>query len=168
MTSRIIPGDATDPGAQEAQVTTYIDRTLAGYFSSLQVFYREGIDALEKFCTMLHGASFTELPAAKQDEILRAVEGRTGDDEGDLLAQFFAVVYEHTLEGMFGDPVYGGNRNAVGWKLIGFPGAQWGYSPAEMAAGFDATTIPVRKLSDLQAEGRTTSPISLQWPPTAM
>lgn len=166
VTARIIPGDAADPGAREAQVTIYIDRALSGFFSNLQVFYREGIDALEKLCTSRHGISFADLSAAAQDEILRLIEDTSGSDSE--LAQFFAVVYEHTVEGMFGDPIYGGNLNSAGWKLIGFPGVRWGYSPAEMTAGFEASSIPAQTLTDLQAEGRQAPTVNLQWPPTAM
>jgi gluconate 2-dehydrogenase gamma chain len=69
-----------------------------------------------------------------------------------LLGEFFGAVRLHTIEGMFCDPMYGGNRNAIGWKLIGFPGAQWGYSAEQMRLGFDATTIPVKTLADLRLE----------------
>jgi len=62
------------------------------------------------------------------------------------------VVREHTIEGFFCDPVYGGNRDAVGWRLVGFPGAQWGYTAEQMQPGFDATSIPIKTLADLRAE----------------
>ncbi len=65
---------------------------------------------------------------------------------------FFAVVYEHTLEGTFGDPLYGGNRDAVGWKLVGFPGAQWGYTAEQMQLGYDAKQMKVLTLADLRQE----------------
>ena len=67
-----------------------------------------------------------------------------------LLARFFAVVREHTFEGMFCDPVYGGNRNTLGWKLVGFPGVQWGYTAEQMKEGFDGRQIPIRTLADLR------------------
>ena len=72
-----------------------------------------------------------------------------GSDDG-LLARLFEVVREHTFEGMFCDPVYGGNRDAVGWRLVGFPGVQWGYTAEQMKEGFDGRSIPVRTLSDLR------------------
>ena len=46
--------------------------------------------------------------------------------------------------------MYEGNRNGIGWKLIGFPGAQWEYSVDQLRPGFDATTIPVQTLTDLR------------------
>ena len=72
------------------------------------------------------------------------------DRRETILARFFAIVREHTIQGMFCDPLYGGNRDFTGWKLIGFPGAQWGYTAEQMREGFDATTIPILSLSDLQ------------------
>jgi gluconate 2-dehydrogenase gamma chain len=51
---------------------------------------------------------------------------------------------------MFCDPMYEGNRNEIGWKLIGFPGAQWEYSVDQLRPGFDATTIPIQTLTDLR------------------
>jgi gluconate 2-dehydrogenase gamma chain len=59
-------------------------------------------------------------------------------------------VREHTVEGFFCDPAYGGNRDAVGWRLVGFPGAQWGYTAEQMAPGFDGRTIPIMTLADLR------------------
>ncbi len=67
-----------------------------------------------------------------------------------LLDRLFAVVREHAIEGFFCDPVYGGNRNAVGWKLVGFPGVHWGYNEEQMKEGFDGRTLPIRTLSDLR------------------
>ena len=72
-----------------------------------------------------------------------------GPDDA-LLVRLFAVVREHTFEGMFCDPVYGGNHGTVGWKLVGFPGVQWGYTAEQMKEGYDGRTIPVRTLSDLR------------------
>lgn len=67
-----------------------------------------------------------------------------------LLVRLFAVVREHTIEGLFCDPVYGGNRGAVGWRLVGFPGVHWGYTAEQMKEGFDGRAIPIRTLSDLR------------------
>jgi gluconate 2-dehydrogenase gamma chain len=69
-----------------------------------------------------------------------------------LVARLLVVLREHTVEGYFCDPVYGGNRDAVGWKLVGFPGAHWGYTAEQMASGFDGRSIPIKTLSDLRRE----------------
>jgi gluconate 2-dehydrogenase gamma chain len=155
IAGRFIPGDEGSPGAREAGVTIYIDRGLAGYFSSLQTLYREGLGAINAVSNALFGGEFLSLDPNRQDEVLRIAENARHEKGSERLAQFFAVIWEHTIEGMFGDPIHGGNRNLVGWRLIGFPGAQWGYSPEQMAPGFDATTIPGATLADRQRQRPT-------------
>jgi gluconate 2-dehydrogenase gamma chain len=158
MVARIFPGDASDPGAREAGVLFYIDLALAGFYSDLQSLYQRGIWELDCFCSDRHGAPFSGLADEQQDTVLAAISREPDQlqepepDDLEALAKFFAVVRQHTIEGMFSDPVYGGNRDAVGWKLLGFPGAQWGYSAGQMRPGFDATTIPILTLSELRQQ----------------
>ena len=150
ITARIIPGDPGNPGAKEAGAVIYIDRALAGFFSPLQTFYREGIAEFERNSRARFGSGFLGLSENQQDEFLRSIEGSLGEERSGKLTQFFAVVYQHTLEGTFGDPIYGGNRGGVGWKMVGFPGAQWSYSPEQMKPGFDAAGMKVATSADLQ------------------
>lgn len=158
MAARIIPGDASDPGAREAGVITYIDRSLEGAYSALQPTYRQGVRLLDERCRGLHGKRFVNLDTGQQDRLLSelldpavTVLGETpGPDE--LLGYFASVVQEHTIEGMFCDPAYGGNRDKVGWRLLGFPGARWGYGEEEMRYGYDATRIPMTALGDLRRQ----------------
>jgi gluconate 2-dehydrogenase gamma chain len=162
LAARVIPGDAEDPGAREADVLTYIDRSLGGAYLELRTAYRRGVAELERHCAELHGGRFAELPEESQDLIVAELGDRfaaleAGEAEPDgsrlhLLAVFFGIVRQHTLEGMFSDPMYGGNRDCVGWKLVGFPGAQWGYSAEQMRPDFDTTRIPVKTLSQLREE----------------
>jgi gluconate 2-dehydrogenase gamma chain len=168
IAERIIPGNGPDAGATEAGVVYYIDRALAGISPDLQVVYRLGLRALEEFCQADRRLSFTELTSQEQDDIVRRFLGpEVGEPESGLdssldddhvrelrsvLVRLFAILREHTIEGYFCDPVYGGNRNAVAWKLVGFPGAQWGYTAEQMAPGFDGRTIPIKTLSDLRRE----------------
>ena len=178
ITERIIPGEGGVGGATDAGVVYYVDRAVSGFSTDLQHVYRRGLRELDDLCQRDSGLSFVDLPAEQQDEVLRSflgletgepsaglqfgiddqAQGSDGTDAGvsaadrRLVHRLFAVLREHTVEGFFGDPVYGGNRNAVGWKLVGFPGAQWGYTADQMKAGFDATTITVKTLSDLRAD----------------
>lgn len=151
ITARIIPGMPDNPGAREADAVVFIDRALAGYVAHLQVFYRRGIAALDALSAERHGKPFRRLDEDRQDAMLREIEGSTEIEQPGRMAQFFAVVYEHTLEGTFCDPKYGGNKDALGWRMIGFPGAQWGYSPEQMRLGLDSRTIPISTLADIEA-----------------
>ncbi|HJT89175.1 MAG TPA: gluconate 2-dehydrogenase subunit 3 family protein [Bryobacteraceae bacterium] len=129
---RIFPGDANGPGATEAGVAIYIDRQLAGPYGrdkyrytkppfvesmpehgyqgkqNPRQVYRDGIERL---------GDFAERPAAEQDQRLRAIEKTT----------FFRLLRQHTIEGMFSDPLHGGNANLIGWQLIGYPGPLMSY-----------------------------------------
>jgi gluconate 2-dehydrogenase gamma chain len=152
VASRIVPGDDSDPGAQQAGAVIYIDRALAGFMRELQTFYRTGIHDLDRYCMERAGRAFVELKSEVQDEIIGDLDRRAVADRSDLLGQFFDVVREHVIQGLFCDPAYGGNRGGVGWRLVGFPGAQWGYSAEHMQRNFDATTIPLTTLDDLYSK----------------
>lgn len=172
IAARIIPGDEADPGAREAGAVVYIDRALAGAYGEFEKLYRRGLWELEHYCRAKHGGAFVELDEERQDEVLSHIDAATEtqlptqlqigagqrqavDLGPGVLAEFFAAVRQHTIEGTFCDPAYGGNRGAVGWRLLGFPGAQWGYSAEQMRPGFDATTIPVKTLKELRGERRS-------------
>jgi gluconate 2-dehydrogenase gamma chain len=125
--SRIFPSDDSGPGAREAGVAVYIDRQLAASYGrdrfrytqppfedalpelgyqakeTPSQIYREGLKALK---------GFHLLPPAEQDKALHQIESSV----------FFALLRQNTIEGMFCDPLHGGNTGMVGWQLIGFPG----------------------------------------------
>ena len=163
VTARIMPSEPDGKGAREAGVVTYIDHAVAGYFRDLQTIYRVGLQQLDCHCLANAAAVFPDLSVTQQDDVLRRLDTGAGvssagasadildsDTKESILSRFFAIVREHTIQGMFCDPMYGGNRNFTGWKLIGFPGAQWEYTEEQMRPGFDATKIPVLSLGDLQ------------------
>jgi gluconate 2-dehydrogenase gamma chain len=131
---RIFPNDESGPGAKEAGVVIYIDRQLAGPYGrdkyryakppfvesvpehgyqgkeTPREIYRDGIRNLNL-------GNLADLPAAEQDQKLRAVQGTT----------FFRLLRQHTIEGMFSDPMHGGNAGLIGWQLIGYPGPLMSY-----------------------------------------
>ena len=156
LAARIFPGDEEDPGAREAGVVYYVDRALAGPYFGWQGAYREGVRTLNAYAKDRYGKKFFELSEADQDAVVGALErGEVpgfGESEGS--ENFFTMVWGHTVEGMFSDPAYGGNRNAVGWKLIGFPGAQYGYGTEEMRYGADLSGKPIMTLGDIQRLAR--------------
>ncbi len=151
LVARIVPGDAGDPGAREAGVVTYIDRALAGPYAAWGLAYREGLRLLDGYAVSKHGTTFHELSEPDQDAILAALEANEVPGfGGNGSVEFFAMVWAHTIEGLLCDPAYGGNRGGVGWQLIGFPGAQYGYSAEEMRYGADLTTKPLMTLADIE------------------
>jgi len=147
---RLIPTDELGPGARDAGVTVYIDRQLfsawgthgrnyrsgpwlegtpeQGFQSRLtpQEIYRIGIREINDHCRATYEKPFDQLKLERQDEILKALE----KDEIALPSLssklFFNLLWRNTEEGYFADPMYGGNRGKVGWKLLGFPGVPSG------------------------------------------
>jgi gluconate 2-dehydrogenase gamma chain len=133
FTERIMPGAPGKAGARDADVQNYIDLALSGAYSDLQEFYRHGLKQLGAYCEKTYKKPFIELSAAQQDEVLTALEAdKAAGFEWPTARAFFNTVRTHTMEGMFADPIYGGNKNFAGWELVGFPGAQMFYSPKDM------------------------------------
>lgn len=183
IASRIIPGDADDPGAHEAGVVYYIDRTLGGtnlgyalktytqgpfpvvseepapveavsardiyetipiagdqlsrygYQSVLspQEIYRRGIEFVDAYAQSLFQQDFIDVTPEQQDQILTDMaDDKATTFNGPSGRAFFTQLRNDTIEGMFGDPMYGGNRDLAGWKLIGYPGAQRFYTPDDI------------------------------------
>jgi gluconate 2-dehydrogenase gamma chain len=125
---RLIPEDATGPGAIEAGVATFIARSLegglAGGLSKLVPLYTANLSAVDAYAMTAYGGAFTSLSAAIQDAVLTDIESGKATGFTPDSATFFATIREHTLEGMFSDPAYGGNQNYAGWELIGYPGVR--------------------------------------------
>ena len=73
------------------------------------------------------------LAPEKQDEVITALEAdKATGFTFPTAREFFSILRTHTMEGMFADPLYGGNRDFVGWRLVGFPGAQAIFTPADL------------------------------------
>jgi gluconate 2-dehydrogenase gamma chain len=141
--ARLIPRDELGPGALEAGVPAFIDRQLAGAWGAGERLYRSGpwregtpsqgyqlpFTPAELFRNALRGvdAGFAGMPPQEQDEYLRTLEKEKRDLGGVPSDVFFKALLDATVEGFFADPVYGGNRDMAGWKLIGFPGAYANY-----------------------------------------
>ncbi len=133
IAERIMPGAPGKPGATDADVMNYIDLALAGAYEDQQNFYRRGLGALDAYCRAMHDGPFASLSADDQDATLTALEADAADGfEWPTARAFFETLRTHTMEGMFADPVYGGNKDFAGWNLVGFPGAQFTYTPVEV------------------------------------
>lgn len=153
VTARLIPSDDDGPGAREADVVTFIDRQLAGFYGQAQRWYMQGpwpedvlptqgyqteyppaelyrvsIAAIDDWCRdNRDGRRFAGLSEDEQDEVLTGIEEEEIEIEGVPLTTFFELVKENAIEGFFADPIYGGNRGMVGWHYVGFPGARYDY-----------------------------------------
>jgi gluconate 2-dehydrogenase gamma chain len=149
--SRLIPADNLGPGAKEAGVTFFIDQQMAGPFGRGETWYmqgpwedgteqqgyqlkltpaqlyRVGIQGTDEYCRRIFRKNFSELGAPDQDKVLHGLEKGEIQLAGAPAKEFFAMLWQNTGEGFFADPIYGGNRDFAGWKLVGFPGPRYNY-----------------------------------------
>jgi gluconate 2-dehydrogenase gamma chain len=147
---RLIPADEKWPGAAEAGVVNYIDLQMAGQWGKGELLYRHGpfrkgtpsqgyqleytpaelfrrsILAIDKHFSV-QGKLFDQLSPAEKDAYLTRLEKGNIDLDGVPSNTFFDFLLKHTVEGFFSDPIYGGNKNKIAWKMIGFPGAYSDY-----------------------------------------
>lgn len=129
---RIFPSDANGPGASEAGVVIYIDRQLAGPYGRDQYRYTKGpwSESVPE-----HGYQKRESPREVYRQGIRdlgdfasvSVDEQTRKLEAIESSVFFELLRTHTMEGMFCDPMHGGNAGLIGWQLIGFPGPQMSF-----------------------------------------
>lgn len=153
IVDRLIPPDPETPGGKDAGCAVFIDRQLAGPYGRSEglyvsgpfrtgtkqqgeqspltpsVQYRQALAALDAHCqASFGGRAFADLADADKDQIIGALESgelHLGATQGK---SFFTILLKNTHEGFFSDPIYGGNRDMVAWKMIGFPGARYDYS----------------------------------------
>jgi len=126
--ARIFPSDDAGPGAKEAGVVIYVDRQLAGPYGRDRFRYTQG--PFDENAPREFGYQGKATPAETYREGLKGLKGfdKLSAEEQDKKLQqienthLFALLRAHTLEGMFCDPVHGGNADMVGWQLVGFPG----------------------------------------------
>ena len=119
--SRIIPTDASGPGAKEARAARFVDWGLAGALGNARGQYVAGLAAVEAYAIASKGATFSRLSPADQDAV---VDDLSQNKVPQAPQGFFNTVRAHTIQGTFSDPFYGGNANYVGWDLIGYPGVR--------------------------------------------
>jgi gluconate 2-dehydrogenase gamma chain len=129
----LMPGASGKPGARDAAVLNYIDLALAGAYSDLQEFYRRGLAQLDQYCRKTYRDAFARLNATQQQAVMTALEqGKATGFTWPTAQAFFETVRTHTMEGMFADPIYGGNKDFAGWRLVGFPGTQPIFTSTDM------------------------------------
>jgi gluconate 2-dehydrogenase gamma chain len=122
LSEQIIPEDEHGGGATEAGVIHYIDRQLVAVFDYDQLIYQQGISALQNSCLELHGKRFESLDKDAQYALCTAMEKGTlpGEHWGDLdPGRFFNLVIAHTMQGFYGAPRHGGNKNYMSYQMMG-------------------------------------------------
>jgi gluconate 2-dehydrogenase gamma chain len=152
VVDRLIPHDDRGPGGKEAGCAVFIDRQLAGPYGRAEGLYtrppfmpgaatqgyqrpdapaaryRAGLNALAGYIkSTFAGKSFRDLAPVDQDRVLADLESGSIKLKDFKSEELFALLLQNTLEGFFADPVYGGNRDMAGWKLVGFPGTRYDY-----------------------------------------
>jgi gluconate 2-dehydrogenase gamma chain len=152
LVDRLIPPDPQTPGGKDTGVAIFIDRQLAGSYGSSRALYvrppfmegtpqqgpqspltpamryRKSLAALAQYCHERYaGKAFREIADAQKDQLLADLESGRVQLTGVSGKGFFELLLRNAKEGFFADPIYGGNRNMVGWKMIGFPGARYDY-----------------------------------------
>jgi gluconate 2-dehydrogenase gamma chain len=164
---RLIPADELSPSASQTGCVVFLDHQLGGPYGegswrytkgpeqkgtatqgnqSLRGpadIYRNGLAELDSFTTGTYGKPFESLTHEQQDDILEKMESgqvQLGSIRSDAL---FRQLHANVLEGFFADPVYGGNKDMAGWKMIGFPGARYDYRDYLSQKGQKMEIIPV-------------------------
>jgi gluconate 2-dehydrogenase gamma chain len=141
-----IPADGLSPSGTDCGVAVFIDRQLAGAYGNGSRFYRsgpflkgkpehgyqlplvpleffrQGIAETNAWVRKVHGKEFDRLSPADREAVLKEMDGGKAQLAGLNGKQFFEALLSITMEGFFSDPIYGGNRDMVAWKMIGYPG----------------------------------------------
>jgi gluconate 2-dehydrogenase gamma chain len=141
---RVLPRDE-DVGALDAGVPEYIDRALTTHaLAEKREGFVSGLAALDRASKRRFKVGFVEATAPQRDEVLTVFKnGKQGSGE----ARFWELLIALTFEGFLGDPSYGGNRDQVGWKMLGFSLVD--HTPADPSGAYDG----VKKLEALKCGG---------------
>ncbi|HEV7800060.1 MAG TPA: gluconate 2-dehydrogenase subunit 3 family protein [Burkholderiales bacterium] len=147
LVDHMIPADEHSPKGTDMGLNVYIDRALAGGWGkgdrlymqgpwkpgvpsqgyqlplTPAELYRAGIASANASCVKSYGKPFDKITTAEREQFLVALSsGKVVFESGPPARVFFGMLYQNVMEGMFSDPIYGGNRDKAGWKMIGFPG----------------------------------------------
>jgi hypothetical protein len=135
----LFPADSVGPGALEIGVPVYIDRALVGSYKPLLPVYQGLLPLFDKAAASMGAASFSALSAAQQTTLLGQFEAGKAPGvsaaAASAAAGSFQLLLEHMREGLFADPMYGGNRNRAGWKLIGYPDIKITWTASQQKVG---------------------------------
>ena len=147
VVDHMVPKDELSPSGTDIGIATYIDRALSGSWGkgdrlymqgpwargtanqgyqlplTPAALYRAGIEGANAHCRKVFGQTFDRCTSEQKETFLRELSGGKITLAGGLPGRtFFGALYQNVMEGMFADPIYGGNRDKACWRMIGFPG----------------------------------------------
>jgi gluconate 2-dehydrogenase gamma chain len=147
-----IPADKLSPSGTDCGLVTYMDRQLAGAWGGGARLYRSGpfpqgkpehgyqlpltpreyfaagIKAANVWARKTYGKDFDRLAPADRDAALKAMESGKAEFTDFNAKLFLEALNQSAMEGFFADPIYGGNRNKVSWRMVGYPGLPASYA----------------------------------------
>src|ERR1700720_4728194 len=150
---QLFPADEYGPGASSIGVMQYLDRALSGSYGRHLETYRLGACALDAESVHRFGKPFVEADPVQKQELIAALEQDSAPSFRAIDGRaFFELARSHLQEGLFADPIYGGNRNKGGWRFLGHPGVWMENSAEENLSEKPADKGgEIRSLSDFRA-----------------
>jgi gluconate 2-dehydrogenase gamma chain len=170
----LVPADELTPSGTDLGLATFIDRQLAGAWGkgdrlyqqgpwaqgapgqgyqlplTPAEFFRAGIAEVNKHCKQEYGKEFDRLAPADKQRVLESLDKSMIKLDRLSGKQFFDAAYQATMEGLFGDPIYGGNKNKAAWKMIGYPGVIAVHATNITTYKNKAYVVPPVGIADLQ------------------
>jgi gluconate 2-dehydrogenase gamma chain len=167
-----IPADKLSPSGTACGLVTYMDRQLAGAWGNGARLYRSGpflqgkpehgyqlpltpreyfaagIRAANAWTRKTYGKDFDRLAPAERDAALKAMEAGNAEFADFNAKPFFEALYQSAMEGFFSDPIYGGNRNKVSWRMVGYPGLPANYAKKALAYRGKKVVIEAKSIAD--------------------
>jgi gluconate 2-dehydrogenase gamma chain len=168
----LIPADTLSPSGTDCGLVTYIDRQLAGAWGNGAHLYRagpfvegkpeqgyqlalapreyfaDGIKAANAWTRNTYGKDFDLLAPADREAALEAIEAGKADLADFNAKAFFAALYQSAMEGFFADPIYGGNRDKISWRMVGYPGLPATYAAKALEYRGKKVVIEPQSIAD--------------------
>ena len=168
----IIPSDRLSPSGSDCGLVNYVDRQLAGAWGGGARLYRSGpfvpgkpeqgyqlpltpreffaagIKAANEWSKKIYGKEFDRLSSADREAALKTMEAGKAGFVGFNGKLFFEAVLQSAMEGFFSDPIYGGNRNKVSWRMVGYPGLPAAYADKALEYRGKKVVIEPKSIAD--------------------
>jgi Gluconate 2-dehydrogenase subunit 3 len=111
-------------------------------------FFAAGIKAANEWSRRTYGKEFDRLAPADREAALKSMEAGKAEFADISGRQFFEAVLQSAMEGFFADPIYGGNRDKVSWRMIGYPGLPAAYADKALEYRGRKVVIEPKSIAD--------------------